>query len=425
MLSDSAPTTLAPSSPPSPSSPMTPPASRATSVLPSPGDCVHLDFRDDSLVVSSTSSLRVLTWNIERGYKLDAIIAELSRLDADIIALQEVDIGCERTSFRDTGVEIAKSLKMNYVFVCEFEELRDPMREPSAQGGGVHGNAILSRFPMDNARCLLHEHQPFDWERDGHIHREPRHGRRCTGVVRVLTPRAPILVYTAHMELFCGLLDRVILFSEIIADARAHISECPHQIIMGDFNTLAHGIARLSPKYCTDIMRILSVGSTESEWWVRNLLTVRDEDGPVNTRLNRFPFSSILPRKVLKDSRNPGFYDPFDANRDTTLSNYRGWFTGKLDWLLLRGFHVFKCDIANHDFSASDHKLLFADVRPDPLGIVQQNVQRLRRVRSTRFTASWTLSVVFVTAMVAVGWGWLIFGSTNFSRGPKALDNPQ
>ena len=43
-------------------------------------------------------------WNIERGYKLERIVDQLRAIDADIIALQEVDIGCERSSSIDTGV---------------------------------------------------------------------------------------------------------------------------------------------------------------------------------------------------------------------------------------------------------------------------------------------------------------------------------
>ena len=36
-----------------------------------------------------------------------------------------------------------------YVFLCEFEELWSPLRDADAQGGGVHGNAILSK----SVRC--------------------------------------------------------------------------------------------------------------------------------------------------------------------------------------------------------------------------------------------------------------------------------
>jgi hypothetical protein len=42
------------------------------------------------------------------------------------------------------------------VLLCEFEELRSPLRDAASQGGGVHGNAILSRFDMSDARVIQH-----------------------------------------------------------------------------------------------------------------------------------------------------------------------------------------------------------------------------------------------------------------------------
>jgi hypothetical protein len=70
------------------------------------------------------SSLRIIQWNIERGYKLDAIIEELKALSADIIILQEIDIYCERSQWKDVGEEIAQALNMNYAFVAEVSGYR-------------------------------------------------------------------------------------------------------------------------------------------------------------------------------------------------------------------------------------------------------------------------------------------------------------
>lgn len=50
-----------------------------------------------------TEVLLSTQWNIERGYKLHQIVQELKQIDADVIALQEVDIGCERSESIDTG----------------------------------------------------------------------------------------------------------------------------------------------------------------------------------------------------------------------------------------------------------------------------------------------------------------------------------
>jgi hypothetical protein len=72
-------------------------------------------------------------FNIERGYEtkrvrvmllaaahtLFQIIALLRKLDADVVSLQEIDIGCERSGNVDTGLVIAQALGLNYLFSCE------------------------------------------------------------------------------------------------------------------------------------------------------------------------------------------------------------------------------------------------------------------------------------------------------------------
>lgn len=63
--------------------------------LPSPGDIVQYDFRG-SETLQASESLKIVQWNIERGYKLPEIIEDLRKLDPDVIGLQEIDIHCER-----------------------------------------------------------------------------------------------------------------------------------------------------------------------------------------------------------------------------------------------------------------------------------------------------------------------------------------
>jgi hypothetical protein len=63
-----------------------------------------------------------------------------------------------------------------------------------------------------------------------------------------------------------------------------------------------------------------------------------------------------------------GFKDPFDPVKTVTLDHpgYRlfghGLVKGKLDWLLLRRLRPVATDVGNHDYTMSDHKLLYADV---------------------------------------------------------------
>ena len=127
---------------------------------PAPGRVLTRDYRSDATkrsAKSNTSPVKVLTWNIERGYKLEGIIEELKRLDADIIALQEVDIGCERSGYVDCGVAMAKELGLNYVFVTEFEEIHSPVRDAASQGGGVHGNCFLTKYDISNVHVIDHK----------------------------------------------------------------------------------------------------------------------------------------------------------------------------------------------------------------------------------------------------------------------------
>ncbi len=58
-----------------------------------------------------------------------------------------------------------------------------------------------------------------------------------------------------------------------------------HAAICADFNTLAHGIARFSPKYCKDSLRWKSIGWTESEWWGHYILNQWEGvDGKMNQK---------------------------------------------------------------------------------------------------------------------------------------------
>ena len=69
------------------------------------------------------SSIRVVDWNIDRGLQLQSIIDFLGDSNADIFILQEVDINARRTQRLNVAQEIARKLRLNYVFGREFVEL--------------------------------------------------------------------------------------------------------------------------------------------------------------------------------------------------------------------------------------------------------------------------------------------------------------
>lgn len=89
---------------------------------------------------------------------------ELSLLrTADVIILNEVDLGMPRTAYADVVRELASALGMSYTFGVEFVELGDlhPGVDP-LRYRGLHGNAILSRFPILSVQ--IHRlPQCYDW----------------------------------------------------------------------------------------------------------------------------------------------------------------------------------------------------------------------------------------------------------------------
>ncbi|KAJ1675974.1 hypothetical protein EV182_000187, partial [Spiromyces aspiralis] len=335
--------------------------------IPAPGELALYDSRSQELknqlkvATAWDRPLRVVQWNLERGYKLQQELDYLQTLDADIVCLQEVDIDNERSGNVNQAKIIAERLGLNGGFVTEFIEIRDPCRSAAQQGGGVHGNTIYSKFDM-KFRVVKHEHQPYDWNSDGRFLREPRLGERYTIAAEVDIPgRSPLLVYSAHFECFCGISGRVGQLADLIKDSRAMAEKFPHQLVFGDFNTIGHSLARLSPIFCTDRYRWGSLGMSEPEWWYHHILSWYASDGPKNLLLQHQPLPhgvSSTDDWLLKNTVNPEWWDPFDVRKDVTISNHLGWMQAKADWTFVRQMVVLKHWMGNEDYAMSDHKCL-------------------------------------------------------------------
>src|ERR1700733_4556804 len=174
--------------------------------------------------------LRVTQWNIERGLEFDAVrlaftdpkkfnalmedkgskaddnerakIREQIALlqQADLLVLNEVDWGVNRTLFRNVADELASALNMNYAYGVKFVEVdpitmgldqqvivreveeayADPhddgeamiahvraVRKPDPERyHGMHGTAILSRYRLENVKLIPFLVQGHDWYKD-------------------------------------------------------------------------------------------------------------------------------------------------------------------------------------------------------------------------------------------------------------------
>ena len=224
-------------------------------------------------------TLRVANWNIERGLELDDILLFLTDKDrfmaeveaerkkakesghrirevalekipqdieilqsADVWTLSEVDWGVKRTQYREVVKELANALHMNWAYGVEFLEVdskqlgtdtfEDKEDEQARQEllkqfavdkdrvRALHGNAILSRYPIRDARLVPFK-VGYDWFKETKISplekakrkaailigedlvQEVRRGGRTTLFVDLDVPEAPgqrLTVASTHLE---------------------------------------------------------------------------------------------------------------------------------------------------------------------------------------------------------------------------------
>ena len=153
-----------------------------------------------------------MTWNIERGLELDGItllfantedflrqaerneakvdIAQMRQdievlKSADIVVVNEVDWGLKRTGYRSVVRELGNVLNMNWAYGVEFievdtislgteklEELKDEaerqrllaeIQVDKKKLKALHGTAVLSRYPIRQARLEPFQTVGYDW----------------------------------------------------------------------------------------------------------------------------------------------------------------------------------------------------------------------------------------------------------------------
>jgi endonuclease/exonuclease/phosphatase family metal-dependent hydrolase len=183
----------------------------------------------------SPTALRIVSWNIARGSKLNAVVEYLASADADLIFLQETDRNARRTHYRNVAREIAEKLRVHYVFGCEFEELGQGSRTSPA----YHGQATLSRWPLASGSILRFRGQSRFWRPRWFIPRmgplQRRLGGRMALFVDMLLPGKSVAAYNLHLE---SKGHQKICYSqlqELLEDTGRYSPDAP-VIAAGDFN---------------------------------------------------------------------------------------------------------------------------------------------------------------------------------------------
>ena len=252
--------------------------------------------RDKSLPLFSKPYIRITHWNIERGFHINAIKQIFNNrhgyyysyknnikdtqeenlkkelrafINSDIISLNEVDIGMPRTNYKNTVAELAKAINYNYAFATEFIELSPLVYKSNLDPKhylGLHGNAILSKYPIKHARIIrlpgcynwyeteLRRKSPLESARrisakavfKEYISNEVRRGGRCALIADIELPNKEIItIVSTHLEDRCYPAGRF-KQTEYLLDNLKYIRN--PLVLAGDFNTTTTDSAPTSLK---------------------------------------------------------------------------------------------------------------------------------------------------------------------------------
>jgi len=281
--------------------------------------------------------LNVAVFNAERGNRFEGIRALLTEhaelRDADVVLLSEVDWGMARSGNRHVTRELAAALGMGYAFGVEFLELtKGEAAELEAPGDNTysfHGNAILSRLPLLNAR-IVRLPRRCSWAEGSQL----RIGGRMAMLAEVETAKGSVTLASVHLENRTdprGRLDQMKAVLQAIDNGSA-------AIVAGDLNTST-----------------IDAGVDEQIMSVPQLLAENPE------RLRRpEPYEPLF-----EAMREAGFLideiNPAGVPTNVPLGSMPEEFWLKLDWIFSRGLTPLATAVIRAEHASqrvSDHDFL-------------------------------------------------------------------
>jgi endonuclease/exonuclease/phosphatase family metal-dependent hydrolase len=183
--------------------------------------------------------VRAVHWNIEHGNRYEQVERELfthPKLQrADIVMLNEVDLGMARSGNRDVAGDLAAALGLHGVWAPMLIETTlgrddDPLMAQGRENlEGLFGLAILSRWPIGEVRAVelpSPERIQFELER--------MYGRHVALVAVIERPGAPFVAVSVHLEVHRTRMHRA---AQMVALLEALRHEGRPVLLAGDFNS--------------------------------------------------------------------------------------------------------------------------------------------------------------------------------------------
>ncbi len=199
---------------------------------------------------------RIVAWNIERGNEFTGQLEVFRHhpyiKDADILLLTEADIGMVRSGNRNVVKEFARELGMTYAFVpCYLSLVKGSGVEYFTEGEndlGLHGNAILSRYPMTHLHPIRLKNG-----RDKMRGREKRLGTQAVLAADIALPNLPLTAVSVHLDAQSTQKHRAAQMRQILDK----IAPGGPAILGGDWNTSTYDSSHAFYAICGFWLRVL------------------------------------------------------------------------------------------------------------------------------------------------------------------------
>ena len=331
--------------------------------------------------------LRVAHWNIERGNNFDGVLHYLQTIPrlatADVVFLNELDVGMVRTGNRHVANDLAAVLGYHAIYFPEYIEITkgigDELNLPGENTAALHGNAIFSRYPISNPRVMdlpvCFEHYEFQ---------EKRYGRRIAIIADVDFNGSNVTVVATHLEVRNTPSCRARQMRAILDGLKEWNIRDPI-VLAGDFNSncFARGtrlrtvrggwwLLRSDPEFIKHRLRHPDEGSEP-------LFDVLKQRGFDYKDFNTDDHTARVPIKMVEEiDRFPASIQRWIHNE---LADYNHELLMRLDWICGRGVRSLKdreivdsiSGIASEaprtfrglyyeDRRASDHAAIAADI---------------------------------------------------------------
>ena len=328
-------------------------------------------------------SIRAVAWNIERGARFDGIVRVLREhkdlRDADVLLLTELDYGMARSDNRCVPRELAQELGLNYAFATCYINLAKgngwDVRVAGENSMGLHGNAILSRWPIRNANLVR-----LPNGKDKMKGTEKRLGSQAAVVADIEHPLGTFRAASVHLDAHSSqkfrhrqmrlVLDRI----DVMQPRDLPV------LIGGDWNTATYDSSRavysilgFARRVMMGVSYMLKTHYLEPErWFERGLFRELTQRGYVYAGLNQ-PSTGTLHYDMKDIAANTNMRDWVPnwcfwfINR--ALEPHDGICSLKLDWFTGRGIRPAQPprtvgQLRDADGPLSDHDALTLDFTP-------------------------------------------------------------